>query len=98
MQLQPRRGARVGGGSENEGVLQFQAAGFAVSRLDDVPGMAVMRTVAPKATSQERRAKRRGPLIPVMFPWEKSRRCPISFSPHRSNIAPRLAPTTCARK
>ena len=24
----------------------FQAAGFAVSRLDDVPGMAVMRTVA----------------------------------------------------
>jgi 3-hydroxybutyryl-CoA dehydrogenase len=24
----------------------FQAAGFAVTRLDDVPGMAVMRTVA----------------------------------------------------
>lgn len=27
-------------------VVLFQAAGFAVSRLDDVPGMAVMRTVA----------------------------------------------------
>jgi 3-hydroxybutyryl-CoA dehydrogenase len=30
----------------NAAVGLFQAAGFAVSRLDDVPGMAVMRTVA----------------------------------------------------
>jgi len=30
----------------NAAVAMFQAAGFAVSRLDDVPGLAVMRTVA----------------------------------------------------
>ncbi|WP_395405378.1 3-hydroxyacyl-CoA dehydrogenase PaaH [Pseudoduganella sp. UC29_106] len=30
----------------NSAVAMFQAAGFAVTRLDDVPGLAVMRTVA----------------------------------------------------
>jgi 3-hydroxybutyryl-CoA dehydrogenase len=41
--------ARADGGGEaawRGAVGLFQAAGFTVSRLDDVPGMAVMRTVA----------------------------------------------------
>jgi 3-hydroxybutyryl-CoA dehydrogenase len=39
-----RRPVRAGGVSAVVGLLQ--AAGFTVTRLDDVPGMAVMRTVA----------------------------------------------------
>ncbi|NHZ63123.1 3-hydroxyacyl-CoA dehydrogenase PaaH [Massilia genomosp. 1] len=40
------RADQCGDAAWNAAVGLFQAAGFAVTRLDDVPGMAVMRTVA----------------------------------------------------